>query len=86
MKIDPDTIVGMDSLKAQLEIMKMQNFGNNAGRMLTKMQSIYRFLKENGHAPDSMRCHLYTALKTGPNADYNAYIQRIVDDIQSGHG
>ncbi len=85
-QIDPDTIVGMDTLKAQLETMKLHKFGNDVGKMLTRMMSIYQTLKENGHEPDSWRRYLYTALKSGPNADYNAFLQRIIDDIQSGHG
>ncbi len=84
--INPDTIVGMDSLKAQLETMKLHEHGNDVSKMLTKMQSIYRTLKENGHAPDSYRRYVYTALKTGPNSDFNAFMDRIVDDIQSGCG
>ncbi len=85
-QINPDTIVGMDSLKAQLETMKLHEFGNNVSKMLTKMQSIHRTLKENGHEPDSYRRYLYTSLRTGPNADFNAFMDRIVDDIQSGCG
>ena len=52
-QIDPDMIVGMDSLKAQLESMKLHDFGNDVGKMLTKMQGIYQTLKENGHTLDS---------------------------------
>ncbi len=43
-------------------------------------------MKQNGHAPDSYRRYLYTALKTGPNAEFNGFMDRIVDDIQSGCG
>ncbi len=85
-QIEPDTIVGMDSLKTQLENMKLHEFGNNVAKMLTKMQTIYNTLKMNGHTPDSFRRYIYTALKTGPNADFNAFMDRIIDDIQSGIG
>ncbi len=85
-QIDPDTIVGMDTLKAQLESMKLHEHGNDVAKMLTSMQSIYNTLKENGHEPDSYRCYIYTALISGPNADFNAFMQRIIDDIQSGNG
>ncbi len=85
-QIDPDTIVGMDTLKAQLESMKLHEYGNDVAKMLTSMQSIYNTLKENGHEPDSYRCYVYTALTSGPNADFNAFMQRIMDDIQSGNG
>ena len=32
-QIETDTIVGMDSLKAQLEMMKMHEFGNHVSKM-----------------------------------------------------
>lgn len=54
--------------------------------MLTKMQSIYCMLKENGHELYSICCYLYTALKTGPNIDFNVFMDYIVDNIQSGCG
>ncbi len=40
-QIEPDTIVGMDSMKAQLESMKLHEFGNDVAKMLTRMQNIY---------------------------------------------
>ncbi len=36
-QIEPDTIVGMDSLKLQLEMMNMHEFGTDVSKMLTKM-------------------------------------------------
>ncbi len=57
----------MDSLKLQLETMKLHEHGNDVGAMLTKIMSIYTTLKENGHEPDSFRHYLYTSLLTGPN-------------------
>ena len=86
MQIDSDTIVGMDSLKAQLESMKLHDHGNDIGKMLMKMQGIYRTLKENGHTPDSYRQYIYTALASGPNTDFNLFMQRMIDGIQSSHG
>ena len=86
LMINPDTIVRMYSLKRQLETMKLHDHGNDVEAMLTKMMSIYTTLKENGHEPDFFRHYLYTSLLTGPNANFNAFIQRIVDNIQSGNG
>ncbi len=66
--------------------MKLHEFGNNVAKMLTKMQTIYNTLKLNGHTPDSFRRYVYLALKTGPNDDFNLFMDRIIDDIQSGIG
>ncbi len=85
-QIKPDMIVDMDSLKAQLESMKHHEFGNDMIKMLTRMQNIYNTLKMNGHAPDSYHCYVYLALKTGPNADFNNIMDRIIDDIKLGIG
>lgn len=74
----------MDPLKAQLKNMKLHEFGNNVAKMLTKMQTIYNTLKIDGHTPNSFHCYVYTALKTGPNADFNLLMERIIDEIQLG--
>ncbi len=84
LQIKPDIIMGMDSLKAQFETMKMHEFGNDVSKMLTKMQSICNTLKQNGHTPDFYCHYLYTTLKTGPNVKFNGFMDCIIDDIQSG--
>ncbi len=52
------------------------------------MEGDYKTLKDNGHAPDttSYRRYLINALQSGKNHEFNSYIQRINDDIQSGIG
>lgn len=84
-QVNPDTIIGMDQLKAQLETMKLHEHGNDVAKMLTSMQSIFNTLKENGHEPDSYHRYIYTTLISGPNANFNAFMQRIIDNIQSGN-
>ncbi len=54
--------------------------------MLIKMQTIYDTPKLNGYTPDSFCHYFYSALKTGPNADFNSCMDRIIDDFQSGNG
>ncbi len=85
-QVNPDTIVGTAFLKAQLELMKLLEHGNDVAKMLTLLQSIYNTLKEIGHELDSYCRYIYIALISGPNADFNAFMQRIIDDIQSGNG
>ena len=85
-KIDPDTLVGMESMKTQLETAKLSNFNNDVAAMLTKMESIKKTLKDNGHDPESYRRYIYNALLTAPNQVFTSYIQRIVDDLQAGIG
>lgn len=62
--------------------MKLPKHDNALSKMLTKMQNIYCMLKENGHKPDSYCGYLYTLFKTGPNADFDLFINCTMDGIQ----
>lgn len=74
---EQETIVVMNSLKAQLENIRLHDFGNDTAKTLIKMQSILNTLNMNGHTPDSF-CHcVYCTMKTGPNAHFNAFIDQI---------
>ncbi len=85
-KIDPDTLVGMETLRTKLETAKLLDFGNDVDKALTYMEGLRKTLRENGHDPESFRQYVSNTLLSGPNAIFNAYIQRIVDDYQAGIG
>ena len=85
-KIDPDTIVGLDSIEDKLESSKLGDHGNDVDAMLTAMEALYKTLKDNGRPPRKYRKLLLDALITGPNSSFNAFVQRIIDDIESGIG
>ena len=83
---DPTTEVGMDSILKGLETAKMSDFGNNADLLLKFMEKSFNTLKNNGQEPKNYRRLLLDALVTGPNHVFNEYMQRIIDDVESGTG
>ena len=85
-KVDPSTVVGLDSILKKIENAKLGDFSNNVDSMLTMIESNYRILKENKKAPDSYRRLLLEALVTGPNHHFNQFIDQITDDVESGIG
>ena len=85
-KVDPSTVVGLDSILKKIENAKLGDFSNNVDGMLTMIESNYKILKENKKAPDSYRRLLLEALVTGPNHHFNQFIDRITDDVESGIG
>ena len=54
--------------------------------MLKHMQTWCLTLKENNSNPENYCRLLLDALLTGPNNTYNGFIQRIVDNVESGIG
>ena len=84
--IDPNTVVGLDNILKRLENTKLSSFGNDVSTMLTSMQKDYMTLKDNESPPENYRRLILDAVRTGPNATFNAFVQRIVDDVESGIG
>lgn len=84
--IDPNTTVGLDNILKKLEKAKLGDFNNNVTDMLKAMKTWRLTLKENNSDPENYRRLLLDALLTGPNHTYNSFIQRIVDDVESGIG
>eukprot|EP00984_Skeletonema_dohrnii_P013468 scaffold5583_cov166-Skeletonema_dohrnii-CCMP3373.AAC.2 len=85
-KIDPSTIVGLDSILEDLGETKLGDYKNDVDQMLTEMVVNYNVLKDNSEAPRNIRKILFKALKSGPNADFNLFIQRLEDDVDAGIG
>jgi len=85
-KLDPSTVVGYDMLIEELRSMKLGDYNNDVDKMLTAMEQKYAYLKSNYHAPENFRKMVFSALLSGPNANYNDFIQRIKDDVESGIG
>ena len=83
---DPTTEVGMDSILKVFETSRMSDFANNADLLLKSMEKNFNVLKENGQEPKNYCRLLLDALVTGPNHVFNEYMQRIIDDVESGTG
>ena len=87
-KVDPETVVGLDTVEEKIETAKLSDFKNDVDAMLTDMETNQQILKDN-HQPISetrYRKFVLKALQSGPNARFNEFIERIIGDTQSGIG
>ena len=64
----------------------MGDHDNDIVVMLRFMKENCQILRPNGKEPSNYRRLLLDALLTGPNATFNAFIQRMVDDVDFGTG
>ena len=85
-KTDPSTVVGLDSHLKKIESAKLGNHSNCIDTMLMMIESHYTVLYDNKDVPKNYRRLLIEALSTGPNHLFNAFIQRVKDDIEAGIG
>ena len=85
-KIDPNTVVGMDTVLKRMENAKLKDFGNDVDRILSTMEQWYKVLEDNQRPPEKYRRLLLDSLGTGPNYIFSEWIQRITDDIKAGFG
>ena len=85
-RVDPTTEVGMDVRLKKLERCKMGDHDNDIVVMLRFMKENCQILRPNGKEHSNYRRLLLDALLTGPNATFNAFIQRMVDNVESGTG
>ncbi len=84
--IYPTTIVGFDPILKKIKQSCLSNHNNCVKEMLTMIKSHFSVLAANGKEPSNHRRLLLDSLATGPNHDFNNYIQRIQDDVESGIG
>jgi hypothetical protein len=82
----PGTVIGLDNIKATLESVTLQKYGNNVTKLLNFMEAQYQEILDNEKDFDSWRRHILRALMSGPNADFNTWIKHIKDDIESEEG
>ena len=85
-RVDPTTEVGMDVHLKKLEKCKMGDHNNDIASMLRFMEEHCQILRHNGKEPSNYRRLLLDALLAGPSATFNAFIQRMVDDVEPGTG
>ncbi len=57
MKIDPDTMVGLESLRKKLETARLHQFKNNIPDMLNFMETTYKEIRNNGKTHETRRKH-----------------------------
>ena len=87
-KVDPETVVGLDTVEEKLQKMKLADYKNDVDAMLTEIETLHQVLKDNGAAPkeSKYRKYILEALISGPNPKYNEFVSRVMDDVESGIG
>ena len=85
-RVDPNIVIVIKVLRTKLEFVKLHSFGNNVDSMLTDMEEHYLKILDNHSTCESIRRYCLNALLSGPNSKFNAFIERIKDDIYSKTG
>ena len=84
--VNPNIVIGIKVLCTKLESVKLHSFGNNVDAMLTDMEENYAKILDNHSTCESIRLYYLNTLLYGSNAKFNAFIERIRDDIDSQKG
>ena len=85
-KADPSTIVGVELLRNKIELASLHQYKNNVDELSDDIEATYQKIINLGSTFESIRRHSLRALLSGSNDEFNGYIQRIKDDIESGSG
>ena len=85
-RVDPNIVIGIKVLRAKLESVKLHSFRKNVDAMLTDMEENYVKILDNHSTCESIRRYCLNALLSGPNFKFNAFIERIKNDIDSQTG
>ena len=82
-RVDPNIVIGIKVLRQKLESVKLHSFPNDVDAILTDMEENYLMINENHSTCESIRWYALNALLSGPNTKFNAFIERIKNDIDS---
>lgn len=85
---DPSTIVNIENHRRVIESIKLQDHNNNVKEMIETIQKHYKIIKDNNgeYGDSTFRRHIFDALQTGPNPDFNKKIGDIKAEVESGIG
>ena len=66
-KIDPNTVVGLDTVLKRMEGAKLKDYCNGIDKLLSATKQWYQILQDNQCPPENYRRLLLDALGAGPN-------------------
>jgi hypothetical protein len=86
--MDPSTAVNIENHRRAIETTRMHHFGNKVTDMVTDISRHYKIIIDNKmeYNNDTYLRHLFEALESGPNAEFNAQIKSIRKDVDMGIG
>ena len=82
--INPEIKVSMNDLKEQIEAARSSKFSHDVKKMTDFMSTKLREIKEKGGTHDDFLLHLYRALESVPNPDFNLEIKRSRREWEKG--
>ena len=82
--INPATIIGVSNLKYDIEISTLTNFGNNVKDILDHMSPNYSIVVDKGERCEDYVRHIFRALLSYPNSNFNHSIEINKDDWDTG--
>ena len=87
-KVDPATSVSIENHRLAIENCKLQDFKNDVSLVIANINKHHTAIIDNNgsYAHDTLRRHALQTLRSGPNAEFNAFVDDINRDIESGIG
>ena len=85
-RINPSIIVGVEKYRKKLQNLRMHMVKNDVNEMCDKIEEYMNLLTKLEGTCESIDRYTYEALISGPNDQFNAFLQRINDDIESASG
>ena len=82
--INQNVVVGVKVFCQKLEAIKLHPYQNDVNAMLTDMEESYSKIINNKSTCESILRYMLNALLSGPNPKFDAFIDRIKDDIDLG--
>ena len=78
--------MGVEILRQKIETIRLHQYNNDVDLMITDIEKSFKRIKSLGGTCDSIIRYTITALRSGPNDEFNAYINRIKDNVESRSG
>ena len=84
----PSTAVNIENYRRSIETTQLHQFGNKVTEMITDISKHHKIIIDNKieYNNDTYLRHLFEALESGPNAEFNAQIKSIRKDVDMGIG
>ena len=82
--INPTTRVGVSQYKLAIQNSKISDHAGNMKDMLDDMETNYQHIIRQKHTHDDYVMHLFTAMLTSKNEEFNQMIQRSKDEWELG--
>ena len=81
---NPATIIVVSNLKYDIDISTLTNFGNNVKDLHNDMSSNYSIIVDKGERCEDYVRHIFRALLSYPNSNFNHSIEINKDDWDTG--